>query len=76
MGPGVYKNQDLVILMDQTSNDLRLSKKACQGASESLTLNKNISEICVNIIPEQATSNSAAKKYTEHSPIGQIHSEQ
>ena len=39
-------------------------------------MNKNVTEICVNIIPEPATSTSAAEKYTERHPIGQIHSDQ
>ena len=37
-------------------------------------MNKQVTEICCNIIPEQATSTSAAEKYLEHSPIRQIHS--
>jgi hypothetical protein len=37
---------------------------------------KNVTEMCVNRIPEQATSTSAAKQYLEHSPISQNHSEQ
>ena len=39
-------------------------------------MNKTVTEICVNIIPEQATSTSAAEKCLERCPIGQIHSEQ
>jgi hypothetical protein len=39
-------------------------------------MNKIVTEICINIIPEQATSTSAAEKYLDKYPIGQIHSEQ
>jgi hypothetical protein len=71
--PGWFQSglqHTVVCLVDVTSMDSFIMSGINLGIMDSLSpMTKHVTDMCVNLIPEQATSPSGAKQILKHSPI-------